>query len=47
MNFDESKIEIITKDSFKSWLNKASYEIGKTLGTIAGSIVKIISSIFG
>lgn len=46
MNFDEKRIENVSKDSFKSWLNKASYEIGLALGTIAGTIVKIISNIF-
>ena len=46
MKFDETKIEETTKDSFKSWLNNTSYEIGRKLGNAAGVIVKIISNIF-
>lgn len=46
MDFDERKIEQVAKNSVKSWLNKASYEIGRALGTVAGHVVKLISSIF-
>jgi len=46
MDFDEQKIESLAKNSVKSWLNKTSYEFGKTLGTVAGTIFRIIASIF-
>lgn len=46
MDFDERRIEVIAKDSIKSWLNKTSFELGKKLGIIAGTIIRIITSIF-
>ena len=46
MDFDEQKIERVTKDSLISWLNNASYQLGKTLGHIAGTVVSIIAKIF-
>jgi len=46
MDFDEQKIERVTKDSLVSWLNNTSYQLGKVLGHLAGTVVSIIAKIF-